>query len=49
VVGDRTYAALELLDAVRGMATVITRLRLDARLFAPPPLRLPHQKGVPGW
>jgi DDE superfamily endonuclease len=47
VVGDRTYAALELLDAVRGMATVITRLRLDARLFAPPPPRLPHQKGRP--
>ena len=47
VVGDRTDAALELLDAVRCMATVITRLRLDARLFAPPPLRLPHQKGRP--
>ena len=50
VVGDRTSAALELLDAVRCMATVITRLRLDAedaRLFAPPPLRLPHQKGRP--
>src|SRR5260221_6238927 len=47
VVGDRTYAALELLDAVRCMATVITRRRLDARLFPPPPLRLPHQKGRP--
>lgn len=47
VVGDRTYAALELLDAVRSVATVITRLRLDARLFAPPPPRLPHQKGRP--
>jgi hypothetical protein len=47
VVGDRTYAALELLDAVRSVATVIPRLRLDARLFAPPPPRLPHQKGRP--
>jgi len=47
VVGDRTYAALELLDAVRSVATVVTRLRLDARLFAPPPPRLPHQKGRP--
>ena len=47
VVGDRTYAALELLDAVRAVATVVTRLRLDARLFAPPPPRLPHQKGRP--
>lgn len=47
VVGDRTYAALELLDAVRPVATLVTRLRLDARLFAPPPPRLPHQKGRP--
>ena len=47
VVGDRTYAALELLDAVRSVATVVTRLRLDARLFTPPPPRLPHQKGRP--
>jgi len=47
VVGDRTYAALELLDAVRSVATLITRLRLDAWLFAPPPPRLPHQKGRP--
>jgi DDE superfamily endonuclease len=47
VVGDRTYAALELLDAVRLQATLVTRLRLDARLFAPPPRRLPHQQGRP--
>jgi hypothetical protein len=47
VVGDRTYAALELLDAVRTVTTVVTRLRLDARLFAPPPPRRPHQKGRP--
>ena len=47
VVGDRSYAALELLDAVRSVATRVVRLRLDARLFAPPPLRLPGQKGRP--
>jgi DDE superfamily endonuclease len=47
VVGDRAYAALELLDAVRAVATVIARLRLDARLFAPPPPRRPGQKGRP--
>jgi len=47
VVGDRTYAALELLDAVRPVATVVARLRLDARLFAPPPPRAPHAKGRP--
>ena len=47
VVGDRGYAALDLLDAVRPVATVITRLRLDARLVAPPPPRLPRQNGRP--
>jgi hypothetical protein len=47
VVGDRTYAALELLDAVRPVATVVARLRLDARLFAPPPVRRAGQTGRP--
>src|SRR5262249_54475088 len=47
VVGDRAYAALELLEAVRAVATVIARLRLDARLFMPPPPRVPGQKGRP--
>ncbi len=47
VVGDRSSAALELLDAVRPIATVVARLRLDARLFAPPPPRAPHAKGRP--
>jgi hypothetical protein len=47
VVGDRAYAALELLDAVRPVATLVVRLRLDARLFAPPPPRVPGQKGRP--
>jgi hypothetical protein len=47
VVGDRTYAALELLDAVRSVATVVTRIQLDARLFSPAPPRLPQQNGRP--
>jgi DDE superfamily endonuclease len=47
VVGDRPSAALELLAAIRSYATLVTRLRLDARLFAPAPLRSPHQQGRP--
>ncbi len=47
LVADSSYAALDLLAAVRPVATVVTRLRLDAQLFAPAPPRLPHQKGRP--
>jgi hypothetical protein len=47
VVADMSYAAIDLLEAVRRHLTVITRLRLDARLFDPPPLRQPGQKGRP--
>src|SRR3712207_9330139 len=39
VVADSGFAVLELLDAVRRRVVVVTRLRLDARLFAPPPPR----------
>jgi hypothetical protein len=46
-VADSSYAAIELLAAVRHRLTVITRLRLDARLFDPPPPRLPGAKGRP--
>ena len=46
-VADSSYAAIELLAAVRRHVTVITRLRLDARLFDPPPPRLPGTKGRP--
>ena len=46
-VGDNTYAALELLDAVRRHLTVITRLRLDAALYTPAPERRPGQMGRP--
>jgi hypothetical protein len=47
VVGDRGYAALDLLAALRPVATMITRLRLDAHLVAPAPPRLPRQNGRP--
>lgn len=47
IVGDRAYAALELLAAVRSVATVAARLRLDAHLCAPAPTRLPRQTGRP--
>jgi len=46
-VADSSYAAIELLAAVRHRLTVITRLRLDARLFDPPPPRPPGTKGRP--
>jgi hypothetical protein len=45
VVADHTYAALEWLDAVRQVACVITRLRLDAALYDSAPLRQPRQNG----
>jgi hypothetical protein len=47
VVADMSYAAIELLETVRRHLTVITRLRLDARLFDPPPERQPGHKGRP--
>jgi hypothetical protein len=46
-VADGSFAALELLDAVRRRMVVVTRLRLDARLFAPPPPRTPRTIGRP--
>ena len=36
-VADTTYAVIDLLAALRHRLTMITRLRLDARLFDPPP------------
>ena len=47
VVADSSYAAIDLLSAVSRHVTMITRLRLDARLFDPPPPRLPGTKGRP--
>src|SRR2546423_674287 len=50
VVADGGYAALELLAWCAGQArpvTVITRLRLDAALYRPAPVRRPGQNGRP--
>ncbi len=46
-VTDSSYAAIELLKAVGRHLTLISRLRLDARLFDPPPPRRPGTKGRP--
>jgi DDE superfamily endonuclease len=46
-VADSGFAGLELLDAVRRRVAVVTRLRLDARLFDPPPPRTPRTIGRP--
>ena len=47
VVADSSYAALELLHAVREAVTVVTRLRLDAALYEPAITRQPRQMGRP--
>jgi len=47
VVADSGFAALELLAAVRGEVSVITRLRLDAALYEPAPQRVAGQRGRP--
>ena len=48
-VADSSFAALELLDKVKTLprGSVITRLRLDAALYDPPPHRAPGTKGRP--
>src|SRR5689334_1380808 len=40
-VADSSYAVIDLLNAVRHRLCVIARLRLDARLFEPPPQHRP--------
>lgn len=47
VVADSSFAALELLHAVRDAVTVVTRLRLDAALYDPAPERPPGHIGRP--
>ncbi len=54
VVADSSFAALELLFALSQMKSpvhIVTRLRLDAALYQPPPPRQPQQMGRPrtGW
>ncbi len=46
-VTDSSFAALDLLEAVRRHLCMISRLRLDARLFAPAPPRTAHTIGRP--
>lgn len=46
-VGDSSFAAIELIAAVRQHVCLITRLRLDANLFKPAPKRRPGQRGRP--
>jgi len=45
VVADSSFAALDLIAAVRHHVCLVTRLRLDANLFAPAPKRRPGQRG----
>lgn len=48
VIGDGAYSVIELgLTCVKECVSLIAPLRLDARLFAPPPPLKPHQKGRP--
>lgn len=48
-VADSSFATFELMALVSGIPnlSLITRLRLDAQLWAPAPPRKPHQKGRP--
>ncbi|MGI4799929.1 MAG: IS701 family transposase [Janthinobacterium lividum] len=46
-VADSSYAAIELLNTVCSRICMITRLRLDARLFNPPARRRPGTVGRP--
>jgi hypothetical protein len=45
IVADSAFAALDFLDATRQHVTIVTRLRLDAALYAPAPARRPRQRG----
>jgi hypothetical protein len=46
-VGDSSYAAIDLLNAIRAKVTMVTRLRLDAALYKPAPARTKGQFGRP--
>jgi DDE superfamily endonuclease len=47
IVADTAFAAIELLAAVRRHVCVVTRLRLDANLFAPAPPKRPGRGRPP--
>ena len=46
-VADSSFAVIDLLDALRSRVCMVTRLRLDARLFAPAPPRRARAVGRP--
>jgi hypothetical protein len=48
IVADSSFAALELIAAVRQHVCLVTRLRLDANLFAPAPARTGWHRGATG-
>lgn len=47
IVGDTAFSAIEFLAAVRNHVSVVTRLRLDANLYAPAPPKRPGRYGRP--
>jgi hypothetical protein len=47
IVGDTAFAAIDFLGAVRNYVSVVTRLRLDANLYAPAPPRRPGRGRPP--
>jgi len=47
LVGDTAFAAIKFLAAVRGYVSVVTRLRLDASLYAPAPPQRPGRGRPP--
>jgi hypothetical protein len=47
ILGDSSFSSLGLIAAVRSHVTFVTRLRLDAALYAPPPPRNPNRRGRP--
>jgi len=47
IVADSSFAVIELIAAVRRHVCFVTRLRLDANLFEPPPQPRPGQRGRP--
>lgn len=47
IVGDTAFAAIDFLGAVRNYVSVVTRLRLDANLYAPIPTRRPGRGRPP--
>jgi hypothetical protein len=47
VLAGSSFSSLGLIAAIRNHVTFVTRLRLDAALYAPPPPRNPNRRGRP--